>query len=471
MEYLTKYFMSFKLKEDLLLLNTLSGAVDLVTGTWCSIISNLIPGTYVDIIDIPLRNYLKTRHYLFESVDVEKKAVSRLLAITNYPPNCMPKFYICPTYHCNLQCIYCNEWDIPSSSKQNRLITLQQIDDAFDAVRHIIDQRYSQSKANNIPVIYLFGGEPLLPSSRLTINHIFETSKRYGYKLSIISNGIHVPDYIDLLTLYKADIKQVQITLDGVQEIHDKRRRYPNGRGTFTLVTDAIDVLLNRGISVNMLVNLDAHNIPHLPRLVDLCSEKKWLANSCFRAALGKVMYPLCNPTAGYKYYLDDSEFIKQLAPVTEGAEFAPFDLPNGKMSSYKYLEQLIRNPTVVPSPLSNGCDATRNNIFLFGPDSLVYPCVDVAGFPKYAIGSYSPKLSIENTKNMFWSNCNPLKIDKCRKCPYLALCGGGCALRNIYKASDQIPNCPDVKGTIDTYISSHEKQIRSVFSSSAKGF
>ncbi len=465
MPYLTRYILRFRIGSYLLLVNTISGAVNLVKGKNANIIESLTPGSKVSLAK-PLETQLSTQGYLIDSSEDERSQIVRFLNLSNHLTKLPPSIYFALTYQCNLRCTYCNEWNIPNETKQTfKVLSKEQIDSAFITINKL--EKLHQEQWGFPLTINLYGGEPLMQITREIVEYILLKSVESGFYVQIISNGINVPIFIDLFLKYRNIIRRTLITLDGVRYIHNFRRKYPSGHGTFDKVVQAIDLLLEIGIPVTMQTILDKQNISHLPALVQFAKKKGWLDNTLFNGALGKVMYPMCNPTNNqYKYFIDNDEFIRYIAPIQKNCtELKGFDAPIGKLNGYSFLQQLINEPNKIESPMSLGCDATRGGIYLFGPDNLIFPCVETAGFSQYSIGRYHPDLELWTEELICWQERHPKNVKKCQECIYLTICGGGCAISGIRKGNTSSnPDCPDIEKVLKAYIESNESQIIEAF-------
>ena len=133
---------------------------------------------------------------------------------------------IAPTLNCNFDCHYCFE------NKE-----IGQIDD-------VIEDKILQLINNNINKIKLlrinwFGGEPLLAKNKVmsitrAIDRICKNNN-VSIQFSIITNGYNIDEIIaKFFKEYK--FKNIQITLDGPREIHDKKRILINGKGTYDVI-------------------------------------------------------------------------------------------------------------------------------------------------------------------------------------------------------------------------------------------
>lgn len=152
------------------------------------------------------------------------------------PFSVMPElnmFIIGITERCNLRCTYCC---YSGQYKNNRShspqgMTNEDIDKIFDFI-----QKSTLQKPINVS---FYGGEPLLKFP--LIQYAADKGRHiYGeyINFSITTNATLLsPEKIDWLIENDFDIN---ISLDGTQTVHDKYRVYPNGKGSFDDVYQAL---------------------------------------------------------------------------------------------------------------------------------------------------------------------------------------------------------------------------------------
>lgn len=190
--YLTKYLFVYELNENkALLLNTLSGALDVIENNE---LEYLRKGLFTYLSDATL-SLLRERGYLFSSPEDETRVLDYIRQrLRIIPPN-PPLFYISPTYQCNLRCVYCNEWDMPNEARIG-VMSPQQINQAFKAILVILKDRDFKDKVE----ITLFGGEPLLPSTRLAVKLILEKARENRFRVRVITNGVYIINFLALFS-------------------------------------------------------------------------------------------------------------------------------------------------------------------------------------------------------------------------------------------------------------------------------
>jgi len=165
------------------------------------------------------------------------------------------------TRRCNLKCVHCyaKSEDISYDNELNREQSLAMIDDLA---------------AFGVPVILFSGGEPLV-HPRLMEYAQYAVSK--GLRAVISTNGT-------LITKEKArklkeiGLSYVGISLDGMEETHDKFRGV---KGTFKKAMDAIDHCQEAGIKVGLRFTINKRNVADINGIFDLLEEKN-IPRACF---------------------------------------------------------------------------------------------------------------------------------------------------------------------------------------------
>ena len=224
-----------------LIINLINGATDIIDS---SILENIINNNFVSI-DEDILDKLKERKYLFNSeIDYNDFILELEDSINNSELDSTPNFLIIPTYACNLNCTYCYEKTYDINHKKISNDSKLFIDKQFDFIKSIINGSYN----NKDILITLMGGEPLLKGNKEIIDYIFFKIQSYGYKFNIITNGVDLEYFLEDLVGF--DVDHIQITLDGSKNIHDSRRLFYNGDGSF----DKILVNIEKALDINIKV-------------------------------------------------------------------------------------------------------------------------------------------------------------------------------------------------------------------------
>lgn len=150
------------------------------------------------------------------------------------------------TGFCNLDCSYCYMFNLADRT-YGRVERLCPADTAVLAVRRLVED--ARSAGRSTVHLVLHGGEPLLwPHGRFEV--LFDAiaemrSQGVEINVSLQTNGLVVPDRTaDLLAGHDATIG---ISLDGPEEINDRRRVRHDGSGSYRQVVESVGRLLDRG--------------------------------------------------------------------------------------------------------------------------------------------------------------------------------------------------------------------------------
>ena len=306
---------------------------------------------------------------------------------------------IAPTLNCNFDCHYCFE------NKE-----IGQIDD-------VIEDKILQLISNNINKIKLlrinwFGGEPLLVKNRvMSITKSIDTickNNNVKIQFSIITNGYNIDEVIaKFFKEYK--FKNIQITLDGPREIHDKKRILINGKGTYDVIITNIKLLVKYNNQVSIRINTDKTNW-HL--INDVLLDLKTNNLLDVSPYLGHILP-----------YNTNDKLIEETCYTKE--DFAKIEIEFSKLLKHYGFKNFIRHPR----QRGNYCSADQVNSLVINYDGELYKCYSDIGDKTLSCGN------LNNNNNSYSQITNTLKYinwnhnlsSKCISCKILPLCMGGC--------------------------------------------
>lgn len=139
-------------------------------------------------------------------------------------------------------------------NESHQHISKEMVDYAYAAMEKI--EPCEQLRNKNI---LLYGGEPLLAENRKIIEYILYEDKKRGYKFKVITNGYDLDSFIDLLS--PKLINDIQITIDGTKDYHNKRRVHYKELPTFDKIIANIRLALATNIKISVRVNNDNKNL------------------------------------------------------------------------------------------------------------------------------------------------------------------------------------------------------------------
>lgn len=308
------------------------------------------------------------------------------------------------TNNCNFKCIYCFQ----GHERNNLFLEECTSNNILEFIKSYMNYNKNIKKIH----ITLFGGEPLLnitkQESFLDNINIFCKENDLLFTTGIITNGSLINN-TTINILKKHNCKYIQITLDGIEKIHNSRRMYNDGRGSFFDVMDGIKNVYNESELPNpsIRINIDKKNISTIPNLIEILNNEN--LNECF------ISLALVRSSENNNVYEDNSLSEKELKGL-----FIPI---------WTQLLKLNFNFNTKPNRITLFCGAYAENFFTIDTDGKIYKCWDLVGNDTYCVGDINDKEQlIKQTKYIDWIMRDNNDVNKCKSCSYLPVCGGGCA-------------------------------------------
>ncbi len=349
------------------------------------------------------------------------------------------QLFFVPWYSCNFSCTYCYQEGYSNlhTTPSNELIN------SFYAY---IDREFAGRKK----YITVFGGEPLLPGEmyKTVVRRLLDKAKEAGLETAFVTNGYSLHDYVDLLKTYK--IREVQVTLDGTEQIHDLRRPLKGGGSTFQQIALGIDRALEAGITINLRVVVDRQNLAGITDLARFAIEKGWTKHQKFKTQLGRN-YELHYCQTDQGKLLTRIEMYQELYNLIQRhPEILQFHKPAFSISKF-----LFENGSL-PSPLYDSCPGTKTE-WAFDYTGSIYSCTATVGKKEEALGTYYPTATKKSELIEQWEERDVTSIKECTSCNLRLACGGGCA-SVAYNRTGAInsPDCRPVKELLELGISTY---------------
>lgn len=395
--------------------------------------------------DLPddLRAYAADAGYLTSMTEIEEEAwfTAHVAQIERAASEAYaaPLFSFVTTYSCNLACSYCFQANSGIRTQPMRAMSVETAEQCLQVLR-------TAPRHPDRMIAELFGGEPLLPNLRQVVETIVLGCEEIGYRLRATTNGTFLERFEDLLGPTR--ISELQISLDGMREYHDKRRIPVNGQPTFDKIWRNIEMALSRGTKVMIRANLDKRNVEGFVSLATFLEEQGFLDHP-----LGELHYIDVQPDPiAPDYGFDTSLPLAEIeAFLTAQAVKHPVLSRVGGPREIGTFEQWVNENFHRHS--TRHCGAVTNNVY-FAPDLRVYSCHETAGREELATGRVVDGTLVENESAANWRSRRVDNLPGCRKCPYALTCSGGCAART------DIINAPD-----QSYCNGFDAKFRSVVS------
>jgi len=303
------------------------------------------------------------------------------------------------TLKCNFRCTYCYQNPTMSRMSVSTLSRLQ---------KHFLKRLGTFRKFGAV----WFGGEPLLHIRQISSMSRFMITEcdRRGvpYSADIVTNGYLLTEDV-VAELERCRVTELQVTLDGTEEAHNKTRHLRNGGGTYRRIIDNLRTVGNHMQTVRIRVNVSDQREEDLLSLVDTVS------------GLGcKVLLyliPVHNFVRNGAGRLDEHHYLnyKQWLSCVESVE----------------QHALARRIQVLTTRHRAGlpyCNGYARNCLIVDPEANVYFCVGDIGIPEKRAGFLNEHGDLVlDSGSQYTGSPNPFQIAQCAECNLLPLCMGGC--------------------------------------------
>jgi len=321
--------------------------------------------------------------------------------------------YIILTENCNFRCRYCAFFTHLPKDYQSQLITKEMADKALN-----LFLKYCLKDPKRKKSIVLYGGEPLL--NLPTFKHIVERirskvfEKKCGGNIEIVTftNGSLINE--DIAKFCSKNKIVPIISLDGPREIHDLMRRDINKKDTFDRVVRGYFLLKKYGSNPGISTTLASHNIDNLSLLINYFNNELKPVNIGLNP-LHLIKDPKKEPWA---ITLEKSAY-GMLEAFKIARELGIF-IPQVMWRIRPFVE---RTPRVKDCPSCGG-------LIRFYPSGKYGPCGHFVSMGKNYL-SINEKINWAKSElRKKWSERSSFNLgEKCKFCPTVSICGGGCPL------------------------------------------
>lgn len=416
--------------DNYFIINPLSGEADIVNPEDAKIINEILLGKNVDS---KLFDELVAKGYLVQESEETKLFNSKYLDFLDNQSDDEIQLFFVPNYSCNFNCSYCYQDEY---SPEHKPLTHTIVDAFF---------KYIETEfAGRKKYITIFGGEPLLATTqqKITILTLLAKAKAALTDICIVTNGYTLSEYISILK--QGNIREIQVTLDGTEEIHNTRRILHNGAPTFAKIVEGIDACLENNITVNLRMVIDKENIDNLIELSRFAIDKGWTTHPNFKTQIGRNYELHHCQSAPDKLFTRISLYEKLYELTKQHPHILEFYKPAYSLSKF------IAEQGVLPDPLFDSCPACKTE-WAFDYTGTIYPCTATVGKSDEALGTFYPAVIKYQGQIDAWEQRNIVTIPECTSCNVQLACGGGCgsvAKNNSGKVCS--PDCRPIKELLE---------------------
>ena len=402
------FFFPIDKTENYLAFNSLKNGLAVFPGKLVEILQSFQPGDTLTLPESTLTE-LKKGGFICDDLYDEYGMLLVRRHLQQYSSGETLGLTIAPTIFCNLSCSYC--FESPQNTKMDETVITQIVE--------FVKKRISTGLKNLF--IGFYGGEPLL-----CLDIIEELSRQLielcdqedvKYKAHIITNGtLFTRAAAEKLKSLK--VTGAQITIDGNRDMHDARRPYRNGKGSFDRIFG--NIIDTAGIiPIDLRVNIDRQNVDTcLDFFKNMQSDVRLEAhfkNNDIRVHYGYVR----KFTSSCR--CSDEECLKP----------GEFWLEELKLHRYLYEKGMAYTP--YPSTRS-GCVATTINGYVVGPEGELYKCWNHIGESEMVVGHIGKDIRIDTLYISYLTESFETD-ENCKECKVLPVCMGGCVdIRINYK-------------------------------------
>lgn len=321
------------------------------------------------------------------------------------------------TNDCNLRCGYCF-----AESGESETVMVMTEEMAYAAVDHGV-----KASAGRRLAIAFFGGEPSMTGD--LIRNVVVYAKRQklaeksegGVEFSITTNGVMSTNFLDFLV---ANNFRITLSSDGPSEIQDTQRPLKNGGPSSPVVEQTIRRLVAHGKEFKLRVTVPESSVGRMADVVE------WL-----------------HSLGGNQIHFEP---ISIAGRASEKGGCAVFKKPPVELFIENLQKAIIRGNELgvgivnsafmnIATPPPEFCEGNSDNRISISYTGDITTCVEVQekchpASTDFIIGGYNQETrSILLTGNRQARSCHGTKLEACRECFAVKICGGGCPVRNFH--------------------------------------
>jgi len=345
---------------------------------------------------------------------------------------------IVPTNDCNFRCSYCYELDVLSSKYMS-----QEVQDK------IVELLESRKKLISSFSVTWFGGEPLM-----NFDAVESLSRRFieicneneiTYSAGMITNGYLLT--ADVLSRIKdINITFLQVTVDGLPEVHDLKRPLACSGGTFDTIMENLKNGKDLLPSVALRINVDKNNVESGQQIYQFLQDN---------GLLDKVN-PYFGKIENYTEANNETDCLSACDFSEVDYDFATFAASNKEASPIRY-----------PTQKSASCCADTLSSYVIDAEGYIYKCWCDIGDAERCVGSIVDANPVaSNDVYLKYMMLDPTIIEPCKTCNVLPICMGGCPYKRLQGSRD---NCTTHKFILDKILKNAATAMNSMREKAAK--
>ncbi|MBM6994023.1 MAG: radical SAM/SPASM domain protein, ACGX system [Prevotella sp.] len=281
-------------------------------------------------------------------------------------------------------------------------------------------------KAHRQPYLYITGGDPILHPQFWTLARMLRAR---NIPFAILGNPFHLDDIV-CQRLKDHGCRKYQLSIDGLESMHDKIRR----PGSYQETWDAIPCLKRAGITVAIMTTVSRWNYREVPDIIDEVVKHKADVFAFARYCPDVDSKDVCCSPEEYRWMM---ERCWEKFQLYKGSD-TYFSLKDHLWTLFKY-ERGLFSPKDYPDDevVYGGCNC-GNAHFTILSDGACYACRRMESKVGNALHENLYDLFMGSRMDAY--RCYE-KFEKCSKCELLRFCRGCPAVAAGYHGNMYAPD------------------------------
>lgn len=385
---LSRFNQVFIHNDSYYLYNSLSNSLWNITENFYYAILN-------NTIDYSDDNIMNNKSFISSKIlSNDSEELKKIIDIYNRKSSSREEVYltIAPTMDCNFACNYCFE----KNKVRDYMST-----EVEDAIISFVKNKMNLKKLT----VCWFGGEPTLAINQiLSLTEKFISLNLDTFKSNMITNGFELDKLLPYFEII--NLESLQITLDGIGEVHNIQRPHKKNKNSFEKIIYNLDSLVNnieigkiKPICINIRVNINTGN----------CTEYK----NVYHYIINRYSYKNIFVYPGFIHHTPNNQKISSC-----------FTKDKMKLFLLKESNIDVISKMLYPSNLFYYCSACSKYSFVIDSRGYCYKCWEDIGNIKESIGNILEDEIVESFKNIDYVNrSNKYQNNECLKCNILPIC------------------------------------------------
>jgi uncharacterized protein len=304
------------------------------------------------------------------------------------------------TNECNLRCTYCYMDKTAQSMK--REVGIASVD---AVIRSAVNGGFGGIR------LKFAGGEPTL-NYRLILE-LDDYARGQAENIGLVYDAVVLTNGTILSERQACEFQsrgiRVMISLDGLEETHDRQRAFPNGAGSFRMIVRSLERLKRIGLTPFISVTVTGNNVHDLPDTVAFLLEQDYPFNLNFVRDLTKLDADL---------HLENQKLIHYIVQSFGNIE--------KRLPSFSLLNVLLDRSNL--SYLHNKTCGVGDSYMAINHLGQIAKCHAEINKPLASISDPDPLQILKEDKNQF-RNISVDEKKGCQACQWRYWCAGGCPL------------------------------------------